>query len=257
MKGIVLAGGLGSRLHPLTRVTNKHLLPVYDRPMIFYPIQTLVSAGIKEILIVTGGQNAGDFLRLLSNGKDFGLKHLNYAYQEGEGGIADALRLAEHFTDGDSLCVVLGDNVIQAVSAAQRKDSRRTDEGAHLLLKAVHDPHRFGCPEIVDGQIIHIEEKPKKPKSNYAVTGLYFFDQSVFEKIGRLKPSGARRAGGHRHQQHVPGRRDAHLQHPRGLVDRRGTFDSLRRATELVASSNSSGASHQEEQDEDELRSAA
>src|SRR6476646_2807376 len=109
MKGIVLAGGLGSRLHPLTRVTNKHLLPVYDRPMIFYPIQTLVDAGIEEILIVTGGQNAGDFLRLLSNGKDFGLKHLNYAYQEGEGGIADALRLAEHFTDGESLCVVLGD----------------------------------------------------------------------------------------------------------------------------------------------------
>src|SRR4051812_2788796 len=189
LKGIVLAGGLGSRLHPLTRVTNKHLLPVYDRPMIFYPIQTLVDAGIEEILIVTGGQNAGDFLRLLSNGKDFGLKHLNYAYQEGEGGIADALRLAQHFTDGDSMCVVLGDNVIQGTISGAAEKFRAQEKGAHLLLKAVHDPHRFGCPEIVNGQILRIEEKPKNPKSNYAVTGLYFFDKSVFEKIGRLTPS--------------------------------------------------------------------
>jgi len=189
MKGIVLAGGLGSRLHPLTRVTNKHLLPVYDRPMIFYPIQTLVSAGIEEILIVTGGQNAGDFLRLLSNGRDFGLKHLNYTYQEGEGGIADALRLAEHFTDGDSMCVVLGDNVIQGSIRTAAERFKAQGKGAHLLLKAVHDPHRFGCPEIVAGQIIRIEEKPKNPKSDYAVTGLYFFDESVFEKISRLRPS--------------------------------------------------------------------
>src|SRR6266403_2485190 len=189
MKGIVLAGGLGLRLHPLTRVTNKHLLPVYDRPMIFYPIQTLVDAGISEILIVTGGQNAGDFLRLLSNGRDFGLKHLNYAYQEGEGGIADALRLAEHFTDGDSICVVLGDNVIQGNISAAAEKFRAQRKGAHLLLKAVHDPHRVGCPELIAGNILRIEEKPAKPKSQYAVTGIYFFDESVFEKIGRLRPS--------------------------------------------------------------------
>src|SRR5437667_2875509 len=135
MKGIVLAGGLGSRLHPLTRVTNKHLLPVYDRPMIFYPIQTLVDAGIEEILIVTGGQNAGDFLRLLSNGKDFGLKHLNYTYQEGEGGIADALRLAEHFTDGESRCVVLGDNVNEGGIRDAADRLRKQDRGASVLLK--------------------------------------------------------------------------------------------------------------------------
>src|SRR5438874_8756038 len=165
MKGIVLAGGLGSRLHPLTRVTNKHLLPVYDRPMILYAIQTLVDAGIEEILIVTGGQNAGDFLRLLSNGKDFGLKHLNYAYQEGEGGIADALRLAEHFTDGDSICVVLGDNLIEGNICKAAESFKKQEKGAHLLLKAVHDPYRFGCPEIVEGRILRIEEKPAKPKS--------------------------------------------------------------------------------------------
>ena len=256
MKGIVLAGGLGSRLHPLTRVTNKHLLPVYDRPMIFYPIQTLVSAGIEEILIVTGGQNAGDFLRLLSNGKDFGLKHLNYAYQEGEGGIADALRLAEHFTDGDSLCVVLGDNVIQGSIRSAADGFKAQEKGAHLLLKAVHDPHRFGCPEIVDGQIIRIEEKPKNPKSNYAVTGLYFFDESVFEKIGRLTPSA-------RGELEVTDINNMYLEEGtltysilEGWWTDAGTFDSLRRATELVASSNG-GAALQQEDDEDELRSAA
>jgi glucose-1-phosphate thymidylyltransferase len=256
MKGIVLAGGLGSRLHPLTRVTNKHLLPVYDRPMIFYPIQTLVSAGIEEILIVTGGQNAGDFLRLLSNGRDFGLKHLNYTYQEGEGGIADALRLAEHFTDGDSMCVVLGDNVIQGSIRTAAERFKAQGKGAHLLLKAVHDPHRFGCPEIVDGQIIRIEEKPKNPKSDYAVTGLYFFDESVFEKISRLRPSA-------RGELEVTDINNMYLEEGtltysvlEGWWTDAGTFDSLRHATELVASSNGSGASHQEE-DEDELRRAA
>jgi len=250
MKGIVLAGGLGSRLHPLTRVTNKHLLPVYDRPMIFYPIQTLVDAGIEEILIVTGGQNAGDFLRLLSNGKDFGLKHLNYTYQEGEGGIADALRLAEHFTDGDSICVVLGDNVIQGTIRSAADTFRSQKTGAHLLLKAVHDPHRFGCPEIVDGRILRIEEKPKQPKSNYAVTGLYFFDETVFEKIGRLKPSA-------RGELEVTDINNMYLEEGtltysilKGWWTDAGTFDSLRRATELVASSIGSA----ESQDEDEQR---
>jgi len=250
MKGIVLAGGLGSRLHPLTRVTNKHLLPVYDRPMIFYPIQTLVDAGIEEILIVTGGQNAGDFLRLLSNGKDFGLKHLNYTYQEGEGGIADALRLAEHFTDGDSVCVVLGDNVIQGTIRSAADTFRAQKTGAHLLLKAVHDPHRFGCPEIVDGRILRIEEKPKQPKSNYAVTGLYFFDETVFEKIGKLKPSA-------RGELEVTDINNMYLEEGtltysilEGWWTDAGTFDSLRHATELVASS----IGFAESQDEDEQR---
>jgi len=257
MKGIVLAGGLGSRLHPLTRVTNKHLLPVYDRPMIFYPIQTLVDAGIQEILIVTGGQNAGDFLRLLSNGKDFGLKHLNYTYQEGEGGIADALRLAEHFTDGDSICVVLGDNVIEGNIRSAAKTFSAQTKGAHLLLKAVHDPHRFGCPEIVDGRIVRIEEKPAKPKSQYAVTGLYFFDETVFEKIGRLKPSA-------RGELEVTDINNMYLEEGtltysilEGWWTDAGTFDSLRRATELVASSNGTGKKQEEESKNDDLRHAA
>lgn len=189
MKGVVLAGGLGTRLHPLTRVINKHLLPVYNQPMIFYPLQALVNAGIREILIVTGGQGAGDFLRLLSNGKDFGLKHLNYTYQEGEGGIADALRLAEHYVDGDSVCVVLGDNIIENNICAAVESFRRRPEGAHILLKEVEDPERFGCPEIVNDRIVRIEEKPKRPKSNYAVTGFYLFDATLFDKIRTLKPS--------------------------------------------------------------------
>jgi glucose-1-phosphate thymidylyltransferase len=257
MKGIVLAGGLGSRLHPLTRVTNKHLLPVYDRPMIFYPIQTLVDAGIEEILIVTGGQNAGDFLRLLSNGKDFGLKHLNYAYQEGEGGIADALRLAEHFADGDSICVVLGDNVIQGSIRDAADRFRKTNGGAHLLLKSVDDPQRFGCPEIRDGRIVRIEEKPLEPKSSYAVTGLYFFDKSVFEKIGRLTPSA-------RGELEVTDINNMYLDEGaltysvlEGWWTDAGTFDSLRRATELVASCNGSGKKENKAIQTDELRRAA
>src|SRR3989338_3753054 len=163
MKGVVLAGGTGSRLHPLTRVTNKHLLPVYNQPMIFYPIQTLVNAAITDILVVTGGQNAGDFLRLLSNGKDFGLKHINYTYQEGEGGIADALRLAEHFVEGKKVCVILGDNLIETNVAEAAELFRRQERGAHIILKEVDDPERFGCPELRDGRIARIEEKPKQP----------------------------------------------------------------------------------------------
>src|SRR5712692_3778115 len=170
-KGIVLAGGTGSRLSPLTRVTNKHLLPVYDRPMIFHPIQTLVNAGIRDILIVTGGQNAGDFLRLLSNGKDFGLRQLNYAYQEGEKGVADALRLAEYFVDGNKLCVILGDNIIENNICDIADRYLKQERGAHIILKEVPDPERFGCPEIVDGRIVRIKEKPKHPESRYAVIG--------------------------------------------------------------------------------------
>lgn len=188
MKGVVLAGGTGSRLFPLTRITNKHLLPVYNKPMIFYPLETLVAAGIRDILIVTGGSSAGDFLRLLRNGDDFGLQRLNYAYQDGEGGIADALRLAEEFADGDKICVILGDNIIEGgIKAAC--DSFKHQEGAKILLKEVPDPQRFGVPVFEKGRIAQIEEKPRTPKSPYAVIGIYFYDPTVFQRIGRLAPS--------------------------------------------------------------------
>ncbi len=189
MKGVVLAGGTGSRLYPLTRVTNKHLLPVYDKPMIYYPLQTLVEAGIRDILIVTGGNSAGEFLRLLRNGKDFELQQLNFAYQEGEGGIADALRLAEYFARGEKICVILGDNIIEG-SIRQAKDKfEKQERGAMILLKEVPDPERFGVPVFDDGRIIRIEEKPKLPESPYAVIGIYFYDWTVFNRIRTLKPS--------------------------------------------------------------------
>src|SRR4051812_28900797 len=190
MKGIVLAGGTGSRLFPLTKITNKHLLPIYDRPMIYYPIQTLVDAGIQEILIVTGGRNSGDFLRLLANGKQFGLKHINYTYQEGEGGIADALALAEHFADGHKICVVLGDNIIESDIRLAADRFRKQPAGAHVLLKEVVDAERFGVAEVSGDRIVAVEEKPANPKSNYAVTGIYMYDASVFDKIKTLVPSG-------------------------------------------------------------------
>jgi glucose-1-phosphate thymidylyltransferase len=190
MKGVVLAGGTGSRLYPLTRVTNKHLLPVYDKPMIYYPLQTLVDAGIDDILVVTGGSSAGDFLRLLRNGKDFGLHRLNFAYQEGEGGIADALRLAEAFAQDHSICVVLGDNIIEGSILAARQKFDRQQHGAKVLLKEVTDPERFGVPVFENGRIVRIEEKPEQPASSYAVTGIYFYDATVFDRIRTLKPSG-------------------------------------------------------------------
>jgi glucose-1-phosphate thymidylyltransferase len=190
MKGVVLAGGTGSRLNPLTRVTNKHLLPVYDKPMIYYPIQTLINAGIKEILLVTGGKNSGDFLRLLGNGREFGLKHLNYTYQEGEGGIADALRLAEYFAASGPICVVLGDNIIENNICDAVRNFKKQSRGAKILLKEVPDAQRFGVAEVRGHHVIGIEEKPAHPKSNYAVVGIYLYDSSVFEKILRLKPSG-------------------------------------------------------------------
>jgi len=189
MKGVVLAGGLGSRLLPLTRITNKHLLPVFDRPMIFYPIQALINAGITDILIVTGGQHAGDFLRLLGNGREFGLKHLNYAYQEGEGGIAAALALGEHFSDGDKLCIILGDNLIEGTIAPAVERFRRQRRGARIVLKEVPDAERFGVAELDRGRVVSIEEKPRRPKSDYAVTGLYLYDARVFDVIRTLKPS--------------------------------------------------------------------
>ena len=189
MKGVILAGGLGTRLYPLTKVTNKHLLPVYDKPMIYYPIQTLINAGIDDILIVTGGNNAGDFLRLLGNGKEFGLKHINYTYQEGEGGIAEALGLAEFFAAREKICVVLGDNLIEKNIRKAVEAFRMQKEGAKILLKEVPDPERFGVPELKGDQVVRIEEKPKEPKSKYAVIGIYLYDATVFDMIKSLKPS--------------------------------------------------------------------
>lgn len=189
MKGIILAGGLGSRLRPLTKVTNKHLLPIYDKPMIYYPIETLVRTGIKDIMIVTGGNSAGDFLRLLGNGHEFGLKDIYYTYQEGEGGIADALMLCEHFAEGERVAVILGDNIIQDDITPYMQRFANQDSGARILLKEVEDPERFGCPELDGNRIVRIEEKPLQPKSNYAVTGIYMYDSRVFDFCRNLKPS--------------------------------------------------------------------
>src|SRR6478735_5288168 len=172
MKGVVLAGGLGTRLFPLTKVTNKHLLPVYNQPMIYYPIQTLINAGIDDIMIVTGGNSAGEFLRLLGNGKDFGLKHLNYTYQEGEGGIADALSLVEHFASDGPVCVVLGDNIIEG-NIRNAVEAYRRGNGAKIILKKVPDPQRFGVPRLNGSRVVCIDEKPAKPQSDYAVIGVY------------------------------------------------------------------------------------
>ncbi|HET9015518.1 MAG TPA: sugar phosphate nucleotidyltransferase [Thermomicrobiaceae bacterium] len=189
MKGIVLAGGLGSRLYPLTHATNKHLLPIYDQPMIYYPIATLVNAGIEHVMIVTGGPHAGDFLRVLRNGKHLGVRHLEYTFQEHEGGIAEALGLCEEFVDGDDVCVILGDNT---TDAEIRPVVEGFAGGALIFLSAVPDPERFGCP-VFDpadpARILRIEEKPGVPSSPYAVTGLYLYDRQVFSYIQRLAPS--------------------------------------------------------------------
>src|ERR1700724_3451602 len=237
MKGVVLAGGTGSRLFPLTKITNKHLLPIYDKPMIYYPIQTLVDAGIKDILVVTGGKNSGDFLRLLANGKQFGLAHINYTYQEGEGGIADALALAEHFADGQKICVVLGDNIIEGNIAQAAERFREQPAGAHILLKEVPDAERFGVAEVAGGRIVGIEEKPQRPKSNYAVTGIYMYDASVFDKIKTLVPS-------RRGELEITDVNNAYIGEGSmtfsfldGWWTDAGTFDSLMRAANLVAQS--------------------
>jgi glucose-1-phosphate thymidylyltransferase len=234
LKGIVLAGGTGSRLFPLTKITNKHLLPIYDKPMIYYPIQTLVDAGIRDLLIVTGGRNSGDFLRLLANGKEFGLKHINYTYQEGEGGIADALALAEHFAEGSKVCVVLGDNIIEGSIAQAVRDFQAQERGAKILLKQVHDAERFGVAEIEGDRIIGIEEKPAKPKSNYAVTGIYMYDETVFDKTRTLKPSA-------RGELEITDVNNAYIREGSmtfnyldGWWTDAGTFDSLLRAANLV-----------------------
>jgi len=235
MKGVVLAGGTGSRLYPLTKITNKHLLPVYDKPMIFYPIEMLVEAGIRDILIVTGGRNAGDFLRLLGNGKQFGLSHLNYTYQEGEGGIADALSLAEHFADGQKICVVLGDNLIEGSIRQAVEEFERQERGARILLKEVPDAERFGVAEIEGDRIVRIEEKPKHPKSRYAVTGIYMYDNTVFDKIRCLVPSA-------RGELEITDVNNMYIAEGtmtfsflEGWWTDAGTFDSLLRAANLVA----------------------
>jgi glucose-1-phosphate thymidylyltransferase len=235
MKGIVLAGGLGSRLNPLTKVTNKHLLPIFDKPMIYYPIQTLVNAGIQDILVVTGGKNAGEFLRLLGNGKDFGLKHVNYTYQEGEGGIAQALGLAEFFADGEPICVILGDNIIEGNVCRAANDFRKQGKGAKIILKQVTDADRFGVAEVKGDRIVDIEEKPKRPKSDLAVIGIYFYDGTVFEKIKRLKPSG-------RGELEITDVNNFYIEEGSLTYDQlegwwtdAGTFESLLRANNLVA----------------------
>ena len=235
MKGVVLAGGTGSRLNPLTRVTNKHLLPVYDKPMVNYPIQTLVNAGIHEILLVTGGKNAGDFLRLLGNGRDFGLKHLNYTYQEGEGGIAEALGFAEYFAGDGPICVILGDNIIENDICQAVENFKKQKEGAKILLKEVEDADRFGVAEIRGDRVVGIDEKPKKPKSNYAVVGIYLYDSTVFEKIRRLKPSG-------RSELEITDVNNFYIDEGKltyeildGWWTDAGTFESLLRANNLVA----------------------
>ena len=235
MKGVILAGGLGTRLYPLTKVTNKHLLPVHDKPMIYYPIQTLINAGIDDILIVTGGNNAGDFLRLLGNGKDFGLKHINYTYQAGEGGIAEALDLAEFFTAGDKICVVLGDNIIEKNIRKAAEAFGKQKEGAKILLREVPDPQRFGVPELSRDQVVRIEEKPKDPKSNYAVIGIYFYDATVFDIIKTLKPSD-------RGELEISDVNNLYIEKGmmtwdllEGWWTDAGTFESLLRANQLVA----------------------
>lgn len=235
MKGIVLAGGLGSRLYPLTKVTNKHLLPIYDKPMIYYPIETLVEAGIRDILVVTGGRNAGDFLRLLGNGKEFGLRHLNYTYQEGEGGIAAALALAEFFADGGPICVILGDNIVEGSIAGFIKNFEKQKTGARVLLKEVEDPQRFGVPVIEDGRILRIEEKPTVPPSRYAITGIYIYDGEVFDIIRGLTPSG-------RGELEITDVNNAYIRKGalqydimEGWWTDAGTFESLLRAANLVA----------------------
>jgi glucose-1-phosphate thymidylyltransferase len=235
MKGVVLAGGTGSRLNPLTRVTNKHLLPIYDKPMVYYPIQTLVNAGIEEILLVTGGKNAGDFLRLLGNGRDFGLKHINYTYQEGEGGIAQALGLAEFFAGEESVCVILGDNIIENNICQAVENFKKQGDGAKILLKQVPDAQRFGVAELRGNHVVGIEEKPRSPKSNYAVVGVYLYDKTVFQKIHRLKPSG-------RGELEITDVNNFYIAEDKltyevldGWWTDAGTFESLLRANTLVA----------------------
>lgn len=235
MKGVILAGGLGTRLFPLTKITNKHLLPVFDRPMIYYPIQCLVNAGVTDIMIVTGGKCAGDFLELLGNGAEFGLKDISYTYQQGEGGIADALRLAEHFAEGEKIVAVLGDNIIENNIKKAADDFRAQESGAKILLKEVHDPQRFGVATVDgDGRVSEIVEKPKDPKTNLAVIGIYMYDATVFEFINGLTPS-------ERGELEITDVNNRYIQAGTmtsevldGWWTDAGTFESLHRASNLI-----------------------
>ncbi len=230
MKGIILAGGTGSRLYPLTKVTNKHLLPVYDKPMICYPLKTLVDAGIKDIMIVSGRGHVGHFLELLGSGKEFEVR-LAYEIQEGAGGIAEALGLAEEWASNDSVAVILGDNIFQDDI---RRDVESFESGARVFLKEVPDAHRFGVAEILGERILSIEEKPRLPKSSLAVTGLYLYDRGVFEIIRRLKPS-------NRGELEITDVNNAYIQLGKmgysllqGFWSDAGTFESLLRASMIV-----------------------
>jgi len=235
MKGVILAGGLGTRLQPMTRVTNKHLLPVFDRPMIYYPLQQMVASGLEEILLVTGGNSAGDFLKLLGNGREFGLRHLHYTYQEGEGGIAEALALAEDFSDGEPLCVILGDNLFQDSLAPHMDRYRELGEGAMILLKEVEDAQRFGVVELREGRVARVVEKPEVPPTNLAVTGCYFFDAEVFRIIRGLERSA-------RGELEITDVNNVYVEEGRmahqvleGWWTDAGTIPSLYRASQLVA----------------------
>jgi len=235
MKGIILAGGLGTRLLPLTKVTNKHLLPVYNRPMIYYPLRTLINAGITDILVVTGGNHAGDFLKLLGNGSDFGLRHINYTYQEGEGGIAAALNLAEFFSGDEKICVILGDNIIERNIRHAVEAFAGQKTGGQILLKEVPDPQRFGVPVFDGDRLVRIEEKPRAPQSEYAVTGIYMYDRSVFDIIKTLKPSD-------RGELEITDVNNAYIERGEmtwevleGWWSDAGTFESLLSASRLVA----------------------
>lgn len=230
MKGIILAGGTGSRLYPLTKVTNKHLLPVYDMPMIYYPLQTLIDAGIVDIMIISGRGHAGHFLELLGSGAESGV-HLTYEIQEKAGGIAQALGLAEDFADDDNVAVILGDNIFQdnVRGAVQSFKS-----GAHVFLKAVLDANRFGVAEIDGDRIISIEEKPASPKSNYAVTGLYLYDNDVFDIISTLKPSGRGELEITDVNNEYIMRNEMSYSRLKGFWSDAGTFESLLRAGMMV-----------------------
>ncbi|MCD4706337.1 MAG: NTP transferase domain-containing protein [Candidatus Sabulitectum sp.] len=190
MKGVVLAGGLGTRLRPLTSITNKHLLPVYDRPMIYYPLQTLADAGIKDVMVVTGGNSAGSFMQLLGDGREFGFRSLNYAYQTGEGGIAQAIGLARAFIGGEKFIVILGDNILENSIAEHVESFNKQPSGARILYKRVDDPRDYGVAEIVNGKVVSIVEKPADPASDFAVIGVYMYDNCAFDIIDELKPSG-------------------------------------------------------------------
>lgn len=263
MKGVILAGGLGKRLYPLTKVTNKHLLQVYDRPMIYYPIQTLVNAGIRDIMLVTGGNSAGDFLKLLGNGRDFGLQHLNYTYQQGEGGIAAALQLVEFFVGDDTVCVMLGDNVLEKDITGAAQAFMRQGRGAKILLKEVEDPERFGVAVLRGDRVIAIEEKPSHPKSAYAVTGVYFYDREVFDIIRTLSPSA-------RGELEITDVNNVYIERDQmtwqlldGWWTDAGTFDSLLLAGHLAARSpmarpqGPAGSNQPQEEPEASMRSEA